>query len=134
MRGDDLNRIFPVEIAPTKNVGDLKKAIKEEKKPTLDHLSADALDLWMVSIPVDNAFKENLENLDFAHGTLLPTEELSTLFPKAPAKRQLHVVVKAPFSLGEPDMTHPAEKGVFPLPGIKIMRIDDPCPSASQSY
>jgi hypothetical protein len=113
MRGDHPNRIFAVKIAPTETVGALKEAIKEKKEPALDHLSADALGLWNVSIPVNNAtLKENLESSDFALGTLLPpTEELSTLFPKVPEKDVLHIVVKV---LGEPDMTHPAEKGMFP--------------------
>lgn len=30
--GDDPNRIFPVEIAGTKTVGSLKKAIKDENQ------------------------------------------------------------------------------------------------------
>lgn len=46
----------------------------------LKHVVADALDL-KISIQVDNALKENLENFDFAHGTLLSLPELSTLFP-----------------------------------------------------
>jgi len=106
MHGDHPNRIFPVKIAPTETVGALKDAIKAKKKKRFEHVDADALGLWNVSIPVDNALK-NLESVDFGLGSLLPpTEELSTLFPKAPAKRQLHVVVKV---LGEPDMTHPGD-------------------------
>lgn len=113
MRRDHPNCIFPVKIAPTETVGALKKAIKEEKKPALDHLSADTLGLWNVSISVDSALEKNLGSFDFALETLLlPTEELSTLFPKWPAKSQLHIVV---FVLGEPDTAHPAEKGVFPF-------------------
>jgi hypothetical protein len=46
--GDDPNHVFPVEIAPTRTVGGLKKAIKGEKKHTFEHIDADALVLWKV--------------------------------------------------------------------------------------
>ena len=116
VRGDHPNRIFQVKIAPTESVGALKEAIKEKKEKTFEHVDADALGLWNVTIPVDNTLKENLKSLDFSLGSLLPpTEELSTLFPKAPAKGQLHFVVNV---LVEPDMTHPAEQGVFPFSAL----------------
>ena len=51
--GEDSTRIFPVEIHPNKNVGGLKKAIKEEKKPAFDNITADSLEVWNVSIPID---------------------------------------------------------------------------------
>ena len=47
--GDDSSRVFPVKIAAMESVGTLKKVIKDEKKPAFDHLTADSLDLWMVS-------------------------------------------------------------------------------------
>jgi hypothetical protein len=46
---DDLDRMFPVKIAPEESVGALKKAIKEEKRPAFDDMPADRLDLWKVS-------------------------------------------------------------------------------------
>ena len=42
---------FSVTIQSSKTVDDLKKAIKEEKKPRLDHIAADELTLYKVSIP-----------------------------------------------------------------------------------
>ena len=60
-----------------------------------------------------NYFEEKLERLDFASGTLLPTETLATLFPEVPVSGQLHVVVKVWSSVDEPDLTHPTEKGAF---------------------
>ena len=51
--GEDSTRIFPVEIDRDKNVGDLKEAIKEKKFPAFDHITADSLDVWNVSIPID---------------------------------------------------------------------------------
>ena len=47
--GNDPSRVFPVEIAKTKTIGALKKAIKDEKKPEFDQLVADILVLWKVS-------------------------------------------------------------------------------------
>ena len=47
--GPDVGRTFPVEILPSKTVGQLKKSIKEEKAPELDHIAADKLDIYKVS-------------------------------------------------------------------------------------
>ena len=47
--GDDSRRVFPVKISSSETVGYLKKAIKDEKKPKLDAITADSLDLWKVS-------------------------------------------------------------------------------------
>jgi hypothetical protein len=47
--GDDLKSVFQVKISSTEPVSALKKAIKEEKRPDFDHVSADALRLWKVS-------------------------------------------------------------------------------------
>jgi hypothetical protein len=65
VHGDDPHNIFPVKIASTESVGTLKKAIKEEKKVTLEHIDADALKLWKVSIPVDAEYKENVGEVEF---------------------------------------------------------------------
>jgi len=49
--GDNRGRIFTIEIADTKNVGALKDSIKVKKKPAFDHVPADTLALWKVSLP-----------------------------------------------------------------------------------
>lgn len=120
-RGDDLNRIFSVKIAPTEKVTDLKEAIKERKKNAFKHVDADALDLWKIAIPFDNGLMENVEKLDFTQGTLLPMTKLSTLFLDVPVEEQLHVVINAPFPVSEPDLSHPTEKGAFPFSVVEIM-------------
>ena len=51
--GDELEKIFTVEVEKTKNVSILKKLIKEEKAPHLDHVAASELDLWMVDRCLD---------------------------------------------------------------------------------
>ena len=40
---------FPVDITLSKTVGHLKKAIKKEKEPTLNHIAADQLEVWKVN-------------------------------------------------------------------------------------
>jgi hypothetical protein len=47
--GCDPRRVFSVEIAKTKTVDVLKKAIKQEKGPVFNDIPADSLDLWKVS-------------------------------------------------------------------------------------
>jgi len=49
--GDDPKRVFSVEIAKTKTVAALKKAIKEDpsSKRDLNDIDAKYLDLWKVS-------------------------------------------------------------------------------------
>jgi Crinkler effector protein N-terminal domain len=42
---EDPSQVFPVKITNTESVGTLMKAIKEEKKPALDHVDADPLTL-----------------------------------------------------------------------------------------
>ena len=56
VHGDDSGRIFSVEIAATKTVGVLEKAIKDKKQHGFGHVD-DTLVLWKVSI----LFDANLE-------------------------------------------------------------------------
>lgn len=43
------NKPFSVTIGGSETVDDLKKVIKKEKEPELDHLAADRIILWKVS-------------------------------------------------------------------------------------
>ena len=95
--GDDASRVFPVEIANSKTVGDLRDAIKDKKRPAFDHVPADTLVLWKVSILVNRSLTQNLSNRTFAdESPLLPVDELSEVFSDSPARRHLHIVVSAP--------------------------------------
>ena len=99
--GDDPGRVFPVKIAASESVGILRKLIKDEKKPAFDHVPADALVLWKVSIPVDENSMQSFSEHDFVEqGSLPPMVELSKIFTRPPAKMHVHIVVKAP-SIGE---------------------------------
>ena len=73
--GHDASHIFPIEIAERKTVGALRKAIKDEKEHAFQHVDADNLILWKVSIPVNRSLTENLSTLDFVdEGSLLPVK------------------------------------------------------------
>ena len=45
---DDLKKVFTVELLASKHISTLKKFIKAEKAPHLDHLAASDLILWKV--------------------------------------------------------------------------------------
>ena len=95
--GHDASHIFPIEIAESKTVGTLRKAIKDEKRPAFDHVPTDALLLWKVSIPVNRNLTENLSKLLFVdEGSLLPVERLSKVFADQPEDEHLHIVVQVP--------------------------------------
>jgi hypothetical protein len=91
--GGDSSGVFTVEILKTKNVSILKRLIKEEQSPRLNHVVASELILSQVSLPVDDDLEESLKHVDLAPlKSLLP---LSQLFPRVEENR-LHIVVQAP--------------------------------------
>jgi len=49
--GPDVGRAFSVKISREETVDVLKKAIKQENAPELDHIAANRLDIWKVSKP-----------------------------------------------------------------------------------
>jgi hypothetical protein len=107
--GHDASRIFPIEIAERKTVGALRKGIKDEKEHAFQHVDADALLLWKVSIPVDRNVTENLSKLNLVdEGSLLSVEELSDVFSDSLTRKHLHIVVRAP-PAGESDYFSPQQ-------------------------
>ena len=99
--GEDSTRIFPVKVDRDENVGALKKAIKEEKKPTFDHITADSLDVWSVSIRMDGDANLETQVKDLRlheKKSLLPVQPLSGIFRNV-VEQYLHVIVRA--STGE---------------------------------
>jgi hypothetical protein len=54
---DDSTQVFTVKIPKTDNISILKKLIKEEKAPHLDHLAASDLILWKVRLSTDFGLK-----------------------------------------------------------------------------
>ena len=90
--GDDEERVFPVEIAKDKNVGILKKLIKEEKAPHLNHIAASDLDLWKVCLPIDDPASKQPQT----GPPLRVNKRLSSLRDGDPSDDDLHILVKAP--------------------------------------
>ncbi len=96
--GGDSSEVFTVEILKTKNVSILKRLIKEEQSPRLNHVVASELILSQVSLPVDDDLEESLKHVDLA--PLKPLLPLSQVFPRV-EENCLHIVVQAPTN-GEP--------------------------------
>jgi hypothetical protein len=87
--------VFPVKIARTESVGTLKEAIKDKKQVALEHVDADALQLWNVSIIVDDGFKENVSKVELRdEEELSPVKKLSAL--DEPHDGHLHIIVSCP--------------------------------------
>ncbi|KIM73122.1 hypothetical protein PILCRDRAFT_733222 [Piloderma croceum F 1598] len=106
---DDPRHVFPVKIARTESIGTLKKAIKEEKKVALEHVDAEALRLWKVSIPVNGGFKENVSRVELKdEDELSPVDTLSDVFSEVPARKHLHIIVLcSPPNAAEHTRSHP---------------------------
>ncbi|KAF9079500.1 hypothetical protein BGX23_003894 [Mortierella sp. AD031] len=89
---------FPVEIDPTKTIGDLKDAIKAKKTPRFDDVAADELILWRVSIPL----VPKKDRKDLSLGDILSKEELdetddlSDVFLDKPPKKTIHIIGQRP--------------------------------------
>ncbi|KAH9024241.1 hypothetical protein EDB84DRAFT_1616157, partial [Lactarius hengduanensis] len=50
--GDHPSNIFELQIAATESTTILKHLIKEKRQPVFDHIPADAIALWKVSVPI----------------------------------------------------------------------------------
>src|SRR5258705_103139 len=99
--GDDSTRIFPVEIDLDKDVFDLKEAIKVKMKPAFNHITPNSLDVWNVSIPIneDTNLQSQVKGLRlYEKKSLLPMQPLSGIFRNV-VEQHLHVIVRA--STGE---------------------------------
>jgi len=95
--GDDSSHIFSVKIASTESVFTLKKAIRDEKNNAFQHVDADSLILWKVSIPVGSEFQDKFSELILDDTkSLSAVDRLSNIFSDVPQDRHLHIVVRAP--------------------------------------
>ncbi|THH02631.1 hypothetical protein EW145_g6727 [Phellinidium pouzarii] len=100
---DPIKHIFPVEIARTKTVGQLKDEIKA-KKPAFANIAADDLLLWKAEIDANDTkhFEKELSEYQFnSDDELLPLMRLTVLFLNPPKEDILHILVKAPSSPSE---------------------------------
>jgi hypothetical protein len=92
--GDDLKKVFTVKINKTENVSILKDLIKEKKAPHLDHVDASDLNLWNVSISMDDDVDERLKNVNNLE-PLKPLLPLSQVFSRV-EESHLHILIQAP--------------------------------------
>jgi hypothetical protein len=100
VKGDELGHVFPVKIARIESVGELRKKIKEEKRPQFDDIPADHLVLYTVSVHLDD-LETRLPNLDLkAETPLSPGDELANVFQKVPDRKYLYIIVQRPESNG----------------------------------
>ena len=93
--GDDTSHIFPIKIAKSNTVGDLREVTKEKKSHTFQHVDTDTLVLWKVSIAINGNLAENFDPDIINDDPLLLVDLLSDIFSNAHAPRQLHIVVQA---------------------------------------
>jgi hypothetical protein len=91
-----------VEIDVNETIMLLKKLIKDEHAPSLAHVAANDLTLWMCKIPVDDNLSETLTNIRF-DGTdpsvqrLRPaSSEISEHFATTLPRRTIHILVELP--------------------------------------
>src|ERR1700761_9308901 len=89
---------FSVTIQSSKTVDDLKDAIKEKKKPRLDHIDADELTLYKVSIPDDDETLEQEACLAIRKGPKLKvsSRQLFKVFQEPLPAETVSVVVTLP--------------------------------------
>ena len=100
--GDGSSHLFTIEIEDTKNVSALKKAIKDEKKHSFEHVDADSLDIFKVSIPMDDDIDSTLKRFQpehdperGVHHLSLPVKPLKGVFGD-PIDEHIHVIVQHP--------------------------------------
>ncbi|THG97817.1 hypothetical protein EW145_g7539, partial [Phellinidium pouzarii] len=80
--------LFLVEIANTKLVGTLKKAIKEENQNTFANIDARNLKL--------KRFGDYIKNSHNPKEDTLPAKPLYRIFPKQPDEETLSIIIKEP--------------------------------------
>jgi hypothetical protein len=98
--GDDPCHIFPIKINTTESVGTLKEAIKDKKRHAFQHVDADTLVLWKVSVPNVQTPTGNPANFDLPdeRSLLSATDRLSKVFSGGPKEGHIHIVVNSPMS------------------------------------
>ena len=93
-----INRIFSIQAPDTDKIATLKEKIKEKKHPGFEHIPADNLELWHVSISIEELSETYIRPPTTP--PLSPVKRLSGLFPNAPLEDHLHIIVQAPNMAG----------------------------------
>ena len=96
VRGDVPQNAFILDIDDDKTVDDLKKAVRENKRPNFD--DANSLILWNVSVPINRNLKNSVEALNLLESDALYTHEiLSDIFSDL-KKNCVHILIDRPHS------------------------------------
>ncbi|KAJ8583479.1 hypothetical protein M405DRAFT_799244, partial [Rhizopogon salebrosus TDB-379] len=95
--GDGPQHVFPLEIARTGTVNILKDLISDNIRHTFRGVNADILNVWKVSLPIDDSLEHRLSsfNLD-PKQPLSPAVRMFGMFPKFPEYKHLHIVIQRP--------------------------------------
>ena len=81
----------------TESVGTLKRSIRDDNPESFRDVDARSLDLWKVSIPVNDGFKENVRKVELRdEDALSPVDRLSKVFSGQPEDGDLHIIVRSP--------------------------------------
>ncbi|KAG2072092.1 hypothetical protein BDR04DRAFT_1052092 [Suillus decipiens] len=93
--GNDASHTFPVQIALTETVYQVKELIKEKMKDLFDGYGAPSIQLWKADIDPEK------ENLELPHGdkVLFPIQQLSKVFTTTPKNGHLHIFASAEICL-----------------------------------
>ncbi|KAG0222145.1 hypothetical protein BGX31_009321 [Mortierella sp. GBA43] len=84
IEGDPMSRAFPVDFNSDKAVGDLKEAIIRKKPNAFEHIDANDLVLWRVSIPDNQRSAITIDALGDKTELDKPRTRLSQVFPESP--------------------------------------------------
>jgi Crinkler effector protein N-terminal domain len=98
--GDTSYEAFPIKVARTMRIAQMKRLVKELIKPRLDEFPTEGLQLWKVDIDVvefDDRKGDFDSPQDIPNSQRLRQafDEVSDHWPEEPPKRALHVVVAA---------------------------------------
>ena len=97
VNGDDPSHVFTVKIGNDESVSTLKEEIWKKKKPAFDHVPADTLVIWKVSIPIDDDL-DPLDTLNLSEEQKLrrPATRLLKVFPHPLEEELIHIIVQSP--------------------------------------
>ena len=97
--GEGCNNTFAVNIKEDETIGDLREAIKEEKRPKFDDILADSLTLWKASVPYSLNLKKEVEALNLVDDDSLQSLWiLSDIFSSGLDGDHVHIIVDRPRS------------------------------------
>ncbi|ORZ12933.1 hypothetical protein BCR41DRAFT_98142 [Lobosporangium transversale] len=86
---------FPVNTLSNRSVGELQQAIKAAKKPELDHVAADKLTLYKVSIPDEGKTIVESE-IESKEALAIASKKLGNIFNSKLPDETIHIFVKLP--------------------------------------